>query len=51
VAGINYSSQRPKSKKNIKSHKEKKFSNDTPENRVKYEQKLNARRLRKMKNK
>jgi hypothetical protein len=51
MSGIRRSQMRPKSKKNIKSHKEKKFSNDTPENRVKYEQKLNARRLRKMKNK
>jgi hypothetical protein len=50
-SGIKRSANRPKSGKNLKTHSEKKFRNESPESKAKYATKINSRRLRKMKQK
>jgi hypothetical protein len=49
ASGIKGACNRPKLAKNLRSSTKKKFRNDTPENRAKYQAKINARSARKLK--
>lgn len=49
MAGINYSTQRPKAAKHLRHGTEKKFRNDSEEARAKYRTKITSRVARKMK--